>query len=34
MNNEETLDIFGQLLSGKQFVMMKARQTGDLEKFT
>ena len=28
MNNEETLDIFGQLLSGKQFVMMKARQTG------
>ncbi len=28
MNNEETLDIFGQLLSGKQFVMLKARQTG------
>ena len=28
MNNEETLDIFGKLLSGKQFVMLKARQTG------
>ena len=28
MNNEETLNIFGQLLSDKQFVMMKARQTG------
>ena len=28
MNNEETLDIFGQLLNGKQFVMLKARQTG------
>ena len=28
MNNEETLDIFGQLLSGKQIMMLKARQTG------
>ena len=28
MDNEETIDIFGQLLSGKQFVMLKARQTG------
>lgn len=28
MNNEENLDIFGQLLNGKQFVMLKARQTG------
>jgi len=29
MNNKETLDIFGQYLSGnKKFIMMKARQTG------
>ena len=28
MDNKETIDIFGQLLSGKQFVMLKARQTG------
>jgi hypothetical protein len=28
MDNEETLDIFGQYLNGKQFVMLKARQTG------
>ena len=28
MNNEETLDIFGKLLSGKQIMMLKARQTG------
>jgi len=28
MNNKETLDIFGQLLSGKQFVMLKSRQVG------
>ena len=28
MDNEETIDIFGQLLNGKQFVMLKARQTG------
>lgn len=29
MNNEETLDIFGQYLSGnKQAMILKARQTG------
>ena len=28
MDNKETIDIFGQLLSGKHFVMLKARQTG------
>jgi len=28
MDNKETIDIFGQLLIGKQFVMLKARQTG------
>jgi len=29
MDNKETLDVFGQLLSGnKQFMMLKARQTG------
>lgn len=29
MNNEETLDIFGQYLNGnKQIMMLKARQTG------
>jgi hypothetical protein len=28
MDNEETIDIFGQLLNGKKFVMLKARQTG------
>ena len=26
--NKETLDIFGQLLSGKQLIIGKARQTG------
>ena len=29
MTNKETLDVFGQLLNGnKQFMMLKARQTG------
>ena len=29
MNNKETLDIFGQYLSGnKEIMMLKARQTG------
>jgi hypothetical protein len=29
MDNKETLDVFGQLLSGnKQFMMLKTRQTG------
>ena len=26
--NKETLDIFGQLLSGKQLIIGKSRQTG------
>lgn len=28
MNNKETLDIFGQLLSGKQVIIGKPRQVG------
>ena len=28
MDNKETLDIFGQLLSGKQLIIGKSRQVG------
>jgi hypothetical protein len=28
MDNKETLDVFGQLLSGKNMIMLKSRQTG------